>query len=87
MGIGGAGTGFGMKLDGHPGFILVADAFVRMVVGISEPRFESWGEFIYSETMILGGQKAAGAVFQNTRLVLAPVAVFHFIGSTSGGEG
>src|SRR3990167_653867 len=75
-----------MKLHGHNGKRLMDDAFVRSIVHITKPFFESFWYFFYRKAVILGSQKASVCIFFNYGLILASVPEFHFISRSSGSQ-
>src|SRR5262249_40100219 len=82
-------TSLRMELNAAERFGFVPNAFVGAIVGVGKPRKPPARQraFIDRKAMVLTRNEAAVGSMQNTRLVLAPVAIFQLVSLGSGGEG
>src|SRR5262245_18506722 len=69
-----------MKLDTHERLRLVPQAFVRVVIGVDEPRFPVIGNRcrIHGVAVVLRSNQATFASIQNAGLIMATMAILHF---------
>jgi hypothetical protein len=87
-GVGGSASGLGVELGAKEGLVGVGNALVGLVVGVEEERLPVGGEGVGvdGETVVLGGDVAAGGTEIDAGLVHSAVSVLHLVGLGPGGE-